>query len=79
LDRLNVGPDESVMVGDNWSTDVEGALRVGMRALHLDQNVASGTVTGPADRVLSVHPDLAAITGGRRALGLRHGIQEAGR
>jgi hypothetical protein len=50
-----------------------------MRALHLDQNVASGTVTGPADRVLSVHPDLAAIIGGLRALGLRHGIQEAGR
>jgi putative hydrolase of the HAD superfamily len=79
LERLSVGPDESVMVGDNWSTDVEGALRVGMRALHLDQNVASGTVTVPADRVVSVHPDLASITGGLRALGLRHGIQEAGR
>jgi putative hydrolase of the HAD superfamily len=79
MEQLRVGPDESVMVGDNWSTDVEGALRVGMRALHLDQKAASGAITVPADRVVSVHPDLASITGGLRALGLRHGIQGAGR
>jgi putative hydrolase of the HAD superfamily len=70
LDRLRTGPEESVMVGDNWSTDVEGALLVGMRALYLDHNVASGSMTRVVNRVISVHPDLTSIVGGLRALGI---------
>jgi putative hydrolase of the HAD superfamily len=70
LDRLGTGPEESIMVGDNWSTDIEGALLIGMRALYLDHNVAGGSMTRVANRVISVHPDLASIVGGLRAFGI---------
>jgi putative hydrolase of the HAD superfamily len=33
LERLNARPDEAVMVGDSIRQDIEGALRVGMRAV----------------------------------------------
>jgi 4-nitrophenyl phosphatase len=29
-------PDQAVMIGDNLSTDIEGARTVGMTAIHLD-------------------------------------------
>ncbi len=35
LDLLAVSPDEAVMVGDNYSHDIEGARAVGMRAILL--------------------------------------------
>lgn len=70
LARLGASPEESVMVGDNWSTDVAGALLVGMRALHLDQHTASGSVAPADNGAISVHPDLASIVGGLRALGI---------
>jgi putative hydrolase of the HAD superfamily len=33
LDRLNVSPDEAVMIGDSWEADVAGARAAGIRAI----------------------------------------------
>jgi putative hydrolase of the HAD superfamily len=33
LDRLRVEPSESVMIGDSWAADVEGARAAGIRAI----------------------------------------------
>ena len=38
LRRLEVRPDQAVMVGDSWADDVEGARRVGVAALLLDRH-----------------------------------------
>ena len=35
LNALEVGPDEAIMVGDNWEVDVVGARGVGMRGIHI--------------------------------------------
>ena len=37
LDRLGVGPERAVMIGDNWERDVLGARAVGMRAVWISQ------------------------------------------
>ncbi len=34
LDRLGVGPEEAVYVGDNWLGDIQGAKQVGMAAVY---------------------------------------------
>lgn len=34
LEKLGTAPTETVFVGDRWSADIEGALGVGMRAVH---------------------------------------------
>ncbi len=33
MDRLGVGPDEAVMIGDSWAADIEGARAVGIRPI----------------------------------------------
>ena len=35
LSALGVGPEEAIMVGDNWEADVLGGRAVGMRCLHV--------------------------------------------
>ena len=37
LDRLRIGPDESVMVGDNLERDVAGAQAIGIRAIWVNR------------------------------------------
>jgi putative hydrolase of the HAD superfamily len=37
LDRLGVRSSESVMVGDAWATDIEGAMRSGIRPVWLNR------------------------------------------
>ena len=44
LDRLGAAPDASIMVGDSWARDIEGALGAGMSAVW----IADGR-TPPAD------------------------------
>jgi 2-haloalkanoic acid dehalogenase type II len=41
LERLGVGPAETVMVGDNWQADVLGALAVGIRPIWLNRTGAA--------------------------------------
>lgn len=38
LDRLGVEPSESVMIGDSWAADVEGARAAGIRAIWFNPN-----------------------------------------
>ena len=47
LSALGVGPEEAIMVGDNWEADVLGGRAVGMRCLHVvrDDEDASGPNT----------------------------------
>ncbi len=35
LSALDIGPEEAIMVGDDWEDDVLGARAVGIRGLHL--------------------------------------------
>ena len=37
LTALSVGPDQAIMVGDNWEDDVEGAKKAGIRGIHLNR------------------------------------------
>ncbi len=37
LRRLGALPSQAVMVGDSWADDVEGARRVGLKAMLLDR------------------------------------------
>jgi HAD superfamily hydrolase (TIGR01549 family) len=37
LDRLNVDAADAVMIGDAWATDIEGALRAGIRAVWINR------------------------------------------
>ena len=38
LDRLGIGPEQAIMVGDHWEADVEGPERVGIKGVHLHQS-----------------------------------------
>lgn len=38
LAPLGVDPSRAVMIGDSYEADYDGALRVGMRAIHLDRD-----------------------------------------
>lgn len=51
LDRLGVRAAETVMVGDSWANDVEGARRAGLAAIHL---VREGVSREPGDFVSSL-------------------------
>jgi putative hydrolase of the HAD superfamily len=61
LQLAGVAPDESVMVGDSLTHDIEGALSVGMRGVlvHRGDEGPPGTVEGvPVIRTLSELPPL---------------------
>lgn len=38
MDKAGAKADESMMIGDDLEVDVEGALRIGMHAIHFDPN-----------------------------------------
>jgi HAD superfamily hydrolase (TIGR01549 family) len=52
LERLGVGPQEAVMVGDTLEDDIEGARAVGIRALLIDRE---GRYPGFAGRLADLH------------------------
>jgi HAD superfamily hydrolase (TIGR01549 family) len=62
LARAGVRADQAVMVGDSWVNDVEGARRVGIRAIWFDRSGAQAPdpavpvlrQLGPVDEVLPV-------------------------
>lgn len=62
LDVLAVAPEETVMVGDSYADDIEGARALGMRAILIDRE---GLYPQERDRIL----DLRALPA---ALGLEH-------
>jgi putative hydrolase of the HAD superfamily len=37
LTLANAGPDESLMIGDSYVADVQGAVNAGLKAIHFDQ------------------------------------------
>ena len=41
-DGLLAHPDQAVMVGDDYTRDVVGGMRAGMRAIHVDRSHSSG-------------------------------------
>ncbi|HEV2844695.1 MAG TPA: HAD family hydrolase, partial [Thermoanaerobaculia bacterium] len=69
LGDLGVEPSEALHVGDGRLEDVEGAVAVGMRALHLTRNTGGGDL-----RDLAPLPGLVAAERAGRA-----GRQWAGR
>ncbi len=60
LAQLGASAAETVFVGDNWKADIEGALGVGMRAIHRDN---SGPCLRIEDKWAQLHSlrDLPAI------------------
>ncbi len=60
LDELGVGPDQAVMVGDNWERDVRGALNVGMAAVWISDGRPVPT-PGPAVTVIRSVADLPEV------------------
>ena len=60
LAALGIGPAETVMVGDSYADDIEGARALGMRAILLDRDERH---PGEQDRIT----DLARAPGGARS------------
>lgn len=50
--RMNVHPEECIMVGDNADLDIRGALRVGMTPVHIDR---LGDITDFVDGIPVIH------------------------
>jgi putative hydrolase of the HAD superfamily len=69
LDRTGARPEEAVMLGDAWKTDIEGARRAGLRAIWLNRLGAASPDASVAE-IRSLEPvertrDLILL--GRRA------------
>jgi putative hydrolase of the HAD superfamily len=60
LDRLQVSPQEAVMVGDSLEGDIRGAARVGLRTVWVNRQRA-GAAASPTDGCSAELPDLAAL------------------
>jgi putative hydrolase of the HAD superfamily len=56
LSRAGVRADQAVMVGDSWENDVEGARRVGIRAIWFDRSGAQ-----PPDAAVPVLRQLVPV------------------
>jgi HAD superfamily hydrolase (TIGR01509 family) len=62
LDHLQLAPAEAVMIGDAWSTDITGAIRLGMPAIWInrsgeaspDPSVRSVRALEPVDEILAL-------------------------
>jgi putative hydrolase of the HAD superfamily len=58
LAALGTGPAETVMVGDSYADDIEGARALGMRAILLDRDER---FPGEPDRITGLHALPAAL------------------
>jgi putative hydrolase of the HAD superfamily len=58
LATLGTGPAETVMVGDSYADDIEGARALGMRAILLDRDERH---PGEQDRIMDLHALPAAL------------------
>jgi len=38
LNKANAVPEESIMIGDNWEADIQGAVKNGIQAIYFTQN-----------------------------------------
>lgn len=65
LDQLGCEPHEAVMVGDNFSADVQGARDAGVAAVWF--NRFSKISTDPVEQVMSLAPASAVLTAIHRA------------
>lgn len=64
VDRLGVGAEEAVMVGDSWERDVQGALGAGMSAVW----ISGGRPTPEGASAVVAAPSLAEIGAALSAL-----------
>jgi putative hydrolase of the HAD superfamily len=71
LGRLDVAPHRAVMVGDDMTRDVQGALSAGLHAIHVPAFAAVAVSAGPYVAVGSLDEASAVagrlVPGGRRA------------
>jgi len=65
MSRLGVVPDETLMVGDRYETDIVGALTLGMTTVGvltgIDTRATFEAQTAPPHLVLNGLPDLLAL------------------
>jgi len=57
LEDLNLSPSQTVMIGDDYDSDMLGALRFGLHAVWL----SSGPSTQPPNPLLQLVPDLGQL------------------
>lgn len=71
LERLGVGVDEAVMVGDSWENDIIGAAGIGMRAIWLNRHGTACPDPEMATEVSSFEPtaSIAELILGRALAG----------
>ena len=65
LDRLNVSPGETIMVGDNWRRDAIGAQHLGIRGVWINMGRPRPTADEPCLEISSL-ADLPAALAGMR-------------
>ena len=56
LSRLDGTPDQAVMIGDSWSSDILGATGLGIRAIWLNRYDRSCPDAGLATEIRSLEP-----------------------
>jgi 4-nitrophenyl phosphatase len=74
LERLGLGREETVMIGDTPETDIAGATAAGLRSIHVGSgNVADGDLGGhaPTVRVANLRAAVAVLTRSENVLGER--------
>lgn len=59
LQRLRLRPEEAVMVGDDWSNDVQGAREAGIRAIHLKRRRTGEAIASIASNAREVDGSIA--------------------
>ena len=52
LDKLGAAAGRTVMIGDSWANDVDGARRAGIGAIHLDRSGRAGASISSLDEII---------------------------
>ena len=70
VDRIGAVPATAVFIGNDWAADILGAIRVGLKAIYVnDQAAESIKITTGESHAIEVAPTLEAIVGALRIFG----------
>ena len=70
MDRIGAVPATAVFIGNDWAADILGAIRVGLKAIYVnDQAAESIKITTGESHAIEVAPTLEAIVGALRIFG----------
>lgn len=69
LERISGAPATTVFVGNDWTADVLGAQRAGLRAIYINDQTESIKIITGVSGAIEVPPTLEAIVGALRIFG----------